>query len=72
MAEFLISKQDDRSPTGWRPVTVVQALTTDDLREVVRQGFEGPGRYAISRWDNRREFNMGQGAPSVEDVAPPT
>ena len=68
MAEFLISKRDDASPTGWQPITVVQADTTAELRDVVRQGFTGPGRYAVSRWDNRREFELRPGQVDAADV----
>ena len=75
MAEFLIAKQDPSVPSGWRPITIVVAnvpSTLEEGREIAKQGFQGPGRYAMTRFDNRREFNMGQGAPSVEDVPPPT
>ena len=71
MAEFLIAKQDDNAPSGWRPVTIVTAnvpATLEEGREIARQGFQGPGRYAMARFDNRREFNMGPGAPSIEDA----
>lgn len=53
----------------WRPVQVVQAETTAELREVVKQGYDGPGRYAVCRWDNRREFDLRVGP--VEAMDPP-
>lgn len=64
MAEFLISKQDDRSPVGWRPVVIVTAnvpSTVDEFRDIVRQGYQGSGRYAVVRWDNRREHDLRPG-----------
>lgn len=72
MGEFLICKWDAASSVGWRPVTVVEAnvpSTLDEARSIVKQGFVGPGKYAVVRWDNRKEYNMGAGAPDVADVA---
>jgi hypothetical protein len=64
MAEFLILKE---VAAGWWPTQVVQADTTAELREVVRQGYNGPGRYAVCRWDNRREFDLRPGQAEVAD-----
>lgn len=72
MAEFLISKQDARSPVGWRPIVVVTAnvpSTADEYKDIVRQGFEGPGRYAVARWDNRREHDLRPGPVDAFDPA---
>jgi hypothetical protein len=49
---------------------VVQADTAAELREVVKQGHEGPGRYAICRWDHRREFDLGPGPVEAADPEP--
>lgn len=73
MAEFVIAKQDPGLPTGWRPVAVVQAnvpTTVDEARAIAKQGFVGPGRYAMARWDNRREYDMNPPAtPDIVDIA---
>jgi hypothetical protein len=66
MAEFMIFRQDNGD---WQPTNVVQADTAAELREVVKQGYDGPGRYAVCRWDNRREFDLGPGP--VEAADPP-
>jgi hypothetical protein len=67
LAEFMILKE-----TGdhWHPVQTVVADTAAELREVVKQGYDGPGRYAICRWDNRREFDLGPGPVQANDPPP--
>lgn len=72
MAEFLISIKDDGVPVGWRPIVVVTAnipSTVDEFRDIVRQGYQGPGRYAVARWDNRREHDLRPGPVEATDPA---
>jgi hypothetical protein len=67
VAEFLILRHDDGDSQA---VNVVQADTAAELRELVKQGYQGPGRYAICRWDNRREFDLRPGPVQAADPPP--
>ena len=69
MAEFMILKEALGAP-GWRPVQIVEADTAAELRELVQQGYDDPGGYAICRWDNRREFDLAPGPVEATERAP--
>lgn len=72
MAEFLIAKQDPSAPSGWRPVTIITAnvpTTLEEGREIAKQGYVGPGRYAMARFDNRREIDLRPGQVEAIDAA---
>ena len=73
MPDYLILKQDtDATPIPWQPVQIAQSIETQaELKDVVTQGYTGPGRYRVVRWDNGKDFDMQPGPIKVTDAPPP-